>query len=367
MTPIRLILIPHHRSAPVPWLIVDREGQVVDRGLLDPDQPMAPLELMRTVAIAPGADVIVRWLDLPHGRGAQVQAAAAWALRDVVATPSDRLVVAVGPAAGAGEPRVVAAASRSLVEAWVSFLDELGASPDVILPDVLAAPEPADDAALNAVMFGETLVLRGRQLAVALQPDLEELVAQGRTVTPIAEPSVVERGLVEAACRPAVNLLEGLRRSKNTAAGWRRMAALAVAAVCSPMVLILAEAARDEAAARQHRQEARVLITRHVPDLAGAADPTAALRQKAAAALPPGGVGAVAAALFTTLEKVEGAELDILIAESGDGVKATLSHPQLADVEVIRADLIRAGFSTTVTATVEDGGRIVSDLTIGGL
>jgi general secretion pathway protein L len=366
MTPLRLILIPHRASTPVPWLIVGRTGQVIDRGLLDPDRRGAPLERMRTVAIAPGADVVVRWLDLPHGGPAQVRAAAAWALRDVVATPSDRLVVAVGPSS-AGEPRVVTAVGRSLVEAWVSFLEELGAAPDVIFPDVLAAPEPADVGVLNAVMFGETLVLRGSGMAVAVQPELEELIAQGRTVIPIEDAAVVEGGLVAAACRPPVNLLDGLRPPTESAGRWRRASAMAAAALCTPLILVAAQAARDEVEARRHRQEVRSLILRHVPDLADAADPPSALRQRASTTLPPGGLGAVSAALFTALEDVEGAELDILIADPGEGMKATLSHPRLEDVEAVRADLIRAGFSTTVTATVEDGGRIVSDLTIGGL
>ena len=72
-----------------------------------------------------------------------------------------------------------------------------------------------------------------------------------------------------------------------------------------------------------------------------------------------------AAALFTAVEAVEGAELDILIADPDDGMKATVSHPAHGEMAVIRRSMAEAGMSVTETGTLEDGGRIVSDITIG--
>ncbi|WP_284222757.1 hypothetical protein, partial [Brevundimonas denitrificans] len=101
------------------------------------------------------------------------------------------------------------------------------------------------------------------------------------------------------------------------------------------------------------------------PDLAREADPVEALRRRVAAAPPPGGITAAAAALFAVVEGVEGAELDILIADPDDGMKATISHPAHGDMTVIRRSMSDAGLAVTETGTLEDGGRIVSDITIG--
>jgi general secretion pathway protein L len=366
MKPIRLILIPAHSADPAPWLVVGEDGRVRDRGLLDAERPLA-LEPMRTVAVAPGADVTVRWLELPPGSPAQVRAAAAWALRETVAAPGDRLVVAVGEAPPPGEPRLTAVVSRPLLQAWVDHLESLGAAPDVVLPDVLTVPEPEDEGALNAVTFDGSLALRGRRFAAAVQPELAELVAGGRTITPVAEPAAVEQGLIAAARRPPLNLLDGLRAGKRPAGSWRRAAALAAAVAVSPLALLLAGALRDDMAAERMRAETREAIAARFPALADSPDPAADLRRQAGVAPPPGGVSAAAAALFAAVERVEGAELDILIADPGEGVKATVSHPAYGDIEALRAAMIEAGMSVTVTGTADDAGRVVSDITIGAL
>lgn len=366
MKPVRLILIPNQSSAHLPWLITDRQGRILDRGLLDPELGER-LEPMPTVALAPGSEVMVRWLDLPPGSPAQLRAAARWALRDSVAAAPDRLVFSVGAAPRDGGPRMVAVASRSLLDAWVAHLAELGASPDVIFPDVLAVTEPEDDSSLNSVLFGEALALRGRRFAAAAQPELAPLLAAGRPITPTEDRDEVERGLIDAALRPPINLLDEIRSAPTPLTSWRRAGVLAALAAISPLVLLLAAAARDEAVSRQIQARTQDLIASREPDLASAADPAAAVRRKAAIALPPGGVSAAAAALFNAVERVEGAELDILIADPGEGVKATLNHPGLEDVKALRADMIRAGYEISVTGTAEESGRVVTDLTIGGL
>ena len=87
MTLTRLLLLAPSADQPSPWLAVDRDGHVLQRGLLTPDRAGAPPSPMRTVAVAPGADVMVRWLDLPGRNEAQGRAAALWALRDDLAAP----------------------------------------------------------------------------------------------------------------------------------------------------------------------------------------------------------------------------------------------------------------------------------------
>lgn len=364
MKPIRLILIPATGSQPAPYLVIGANGEVIDRGQLTLDGAAAP-DPMRTVAVTPGGDVLVRWLDLPSGSAAQTRAAAAWILRDEVAASQDRLALVLGPPTPPGEPRMVAVASRSLLEAWTDYLGALGVRADVLVPDVLTLEEPGADDQLRAVAFGEGVALRGRRFAATVQPDLVELVAGGRRVVAVQDPAEVERGLIAAALSPTINLLDTGDRERAAAASWRRAAVLAGLAVVSPLVLILAAAARDDLAAREARAEALTLIARAAPDLAAAPDPILAFRQRLAKAPPPGGVTAAAAALFTAVEAVEGAELDILIADPEDGVKATVSYPAYGDMDAIKASMAGAGMTVVETSTLDDAGRVVSDITIG--
>ncbi len=364
MKPVRLVLIPSTGSQPAPFLIVGADGYVLDRGELTLDGAGAP-EPMRTVAVTPGGDVLIRWLDLPPGSTVQGRAAAAWMLRDQVAATPDRLATVLGPPAPAGEPRLVAVVSRSLMEAWTDYLAALGVRADVLVPDVLTLAEPEADDALSAVSFGEGMALRGRRFAATVQPDLVELIAGGRRIAPVQDPAAVERALVAAALAPAINLLDTGARETAAVSGWRRAAILAALAVLSPLVLTLAAAVRDDRAARDARSEALAAIAAAAPDLAREADPVEALRRRVAAAPPPGGITAAAAALFTAVEAVEGAELDILIADPDDGMKATISHPAHGDMTVIRRSMSDGGLTVTETGTLEDGGRIVSDITIG--
>lgn len=364
MKPVRLILIPATGSQPAPFLIIGGDGHVLDRGELTLDSGIAP-EPMRTVAVTPGGDVLIRWLDLPPGSTVQGQAAAAWMLRDQVAATPDRLTTVLGPPTPPGEPRLVAVVGRSLMEAWIDYLAALGVRADVLVPDVLTLAEPGADDTLSAVSFGEGMALRGRRFAATVQTDLVELIAAGRRVVAVQDPVAVERALIAAALSPAINLLDSRVRAAGETVGWRRAMILAALAAVSPLVLVLAGAIRDDAAARSARTEALAAIAQAAPDLAREADPVEALRRRVAAAPPPGGITAAAAALFTAVESVEGAELDILIADPEDGVKATVSHPAHGDMAEIRRSMAGAGMAVTETGTLEDGGRVVSDITIG--
>lgn len=365
MKPTRLILIPALNGQPAPFMVIAPDGYVLDRGLLALDAVERP-EPMRTVAVVPGSDVSVRWLDLPAGGAAQVRAAAAWALRDDLAAAPDRVAVVVGPIPAPGEPRLTAVVSRSLLEAWTDYLEALGVRADALVPDMLTLAEPGEDDVVLAVTFGDSLALRGRRFAATVQPDLVDLVAGDRRVIAVEDPQAVEQALVAAARAPMVNLLDASARQPGSGpVGWRRAAGLAAAVLISPLLLTAAAAARDDMAARQLEARTLEAITAAAPDLAREADPAAALRRRAATAPPPGGVTAAAAALFTAVEAVEGVELDMLVADPEGGVKATVSHPAYSDMQEIGRRMGEAGLAVTETATLDDGGRVVSDISIG--
>jgi len=364
MKPTRLILIPALGSEPAPFLVIEG-GVVRDRGLLEL-HPVEPPEPMRTVAVVPGAEVTIRWLDLPDGGLAQQRAAALWMLKDELAAPADRLAAALGPLPRAGQPRLVALAGLPLLQAWIDYLEAVGVKPDAIVPDVLTVPEPVESDWLNAVSFGSATALRGRGFAASVQPDLVGLVAGSRLVEPIMDPSEVERALVEAALAPPINLLTSQERARGSGRrGWALACTMAGVLVASPLVLIAAAAARDEADARAATASARAEVGRVAPDLAAAADPVEALRRRVRAAPPPGGVVGATAALFAAVEGVDGAELDLLVVDQAAGMKASVTHADYQDTQTIARAMRANGFEVTETAALDDRGRIVSDITIG--
>lgn len=365
MKPTRLILIPALAGQPAPYMVFAADGSVLDRGVLTLDALERP-EPMRTVAVCPGADVLIRWLDLPPGGGAQLRAAAIWMLRDELAATPDRVATVVGPPSGSDQPRLVAVVSHGLLQAWSDYLEALGVRAEVLTPDMLALAEPEEDDVVLAVAFGENRALRGRRFAVTVQHDLVDLVVGDRRVIPVQEAAVVERALAATARSPAINLLDnGARDRLAVRLGWRRAAGLAAILAVSPLLLTAAAAVRDDMATRRLEAETVKAINAVVPELAREPDPVNALRRRAATAPPPGGVTAAAAALFTGIEAIEGVEIDSFIAAPGDGVKATVSHPAYSDMQELDRRMAEAGLTVTENAAIEEGGSIVSDISIG--
>ncbi len=365
MKPTRLVLIPALSGQSAPYMVVAPDGAVLDRGVLVPD-PVERPGPMRTVAVCPGADVSIRWLDLPPGGAAQLRAAAAWRLRDELAAAPDRVATVVAPPAGADQPRLVAVVGLGLLQAWSDYLEALGVRADVLVPDMLTLSEPGEDDAVLAVAFGENMALRGRRFAVTVQPDLVDLVVGDRRVMALQDPEVVEQALIQAARSPAIDLLDnGARERAPVRVGWRRAAGLAAALLVSPLLLVAAAAVRDDLTARRLDAGAVAAIAAVGPDLARDPDPGGALRRRAAASPPPGGVTAAAAALFAAVEGVEGVDLDALLAAPDDGMRATLSHPAWSDMRELDRRMADAGLAVTENATLDEGGRVVSDISIG--
>jgi general secretion pathway protein L len=272
----------------------------------------------------------------------------------------------VGPPTEPDRPRLVAVVGDGLLQVWSDYLDSLGVRADALVPDMLTLPEPVEADVVLAVTFGEATALRGRDFAATVQPDIVELVAAGRRVVALQDAASVERALAAAAHAPAINLFDtGARERTGMRGGWRRAAGLAAALLVSPLLLTAAAAVRDQGVARELDAAALETIAATAPDLAREPDPAAALRRRADAAPPPGGVTAAAAALFTAVEAVEGAELDMLAAGADDGVRATLSHPDWSDMKEIESRMAEAGMAVTETATLEDNGRVVSDISVG--
>jgi len=365
MSRTRLILIPPSADLPATCLVLDGQGNVLSRGTVGLGEP-AP-ELMRTVAVVPGADVLVRWLDLPSGSRAQVAAAALHVLRDDLATAADRLIAVPGPAPAPNARRLVAVTGRALVQAWVDYLASLGLRPDVMVPDSLVLPEPEKDGALTAAVFGPDLALRGRELALSCQPDLADAVIAGRALHWVETGDQIESLLAAAALDPPINLLaDAGRRRGGDRRGWRRAIMLAAALIISPLILTLTAAGHDEWRARETGRRAEAAARRAFPDIAPGADAVAEATRRLSIAPPPGGATAAAEALFAAVEGVAGAELDSLTVDE-TGVRATVTYDAYQDLDALQQAMAARRMSLTDESTVDDGGKVVSEVRVGGV
>lgn len=358
----RLILIPAHAAEPASFLVFDDAGGVLERGRLGLEDA-APLPSMRTVAIAPGADVLIRWLDLPAGGPAQQRAAALWTLKDELAVRPERLAAALGPTPPSGEPRLTAVVDSALLQTWKSHLAALGAAADIIVPDSLVPAPPAEPDAAHVIVFGGEAAVRAHGLAVTVQSDLVEPVLNGRRRLDTTRPEDVERHLIETARRPPVNLLDDGRAATAGRRAWVRAAVLAGLCLLSPLVLTVAQAARDDLAAARAERQAQALAVRLDPALVQSDDPVADAIARLDTRLP-GGTLAAAAALTRAVEGVPGAALESLSLDPQGGLRAGLAYPAFQDLETLRRAVGPSGLVLTELSTVEDQGRVVSDLVV---
>lgn len=363
MNRTRLILIPAHAAEPAPFLVFDDVGEVLERGRLDFGEPVA-LPAMRTVAVAPGAEVLVRWLDLPGGAPAQQRTAALWLLKDDLAARPDRLSSALGPVPPPGEPRLVAVVDTALLDAWKAHLAALGATAEVVLPLSLVPAPPTDGDAVHVVAFGDEVAIRAHGLAATVQADLADMLVAGRRRIDTVRPDEVERQLIAAARRPPVNLLDDGRAGTKGRLRWMRAAVLAGLAALSPLVLTATRAVRDDLAARSVEREARTLALRADPSLARSDDPAAEMVARLETAPPPGGMINAVAALAAAVEGAPGAGMESISWDPEGGLSASLTYPAFQDLETLRRAVAPAGLVLTERSTIEDGGRVVSDVAV---
>lgn len=363
MIPTRLVFIPVSADLPAAVVIVGADGAVAAQPDLMLDNA-ADLTPMRTLAIAPGADVLVRRLVLPVGAAAQVRAAALWALRADLAAPADRLSVALCPPVKEGEPRTVAVVATALVQAWSDYLASLGVRPEAIVPDNLILPAPHAAKIVSRRDLGADVVLRGSDLAVTTQIDLADIMAEGLTVDPVDDVRWA-RALAATAVAPPLDLRAAPSRSSAPGRkAWRLPIGLAAGLLVSPLVLTIAGGLRDTALANGARERTATIIATSAPEFAEAENPAAEVLRRAEVALPLG-VGQASAALFASVERVEGAEIDALSFEPARGLSATISYPAFQDLDALRTTMAAAGYGLTDESTVEDNGRIVSGVLIG--
>lgn len=357
MKPTRLILTPERAADPAPYLVIDRTGAVLERGALTLETARPRPEVV-DVAVVPGSDVLVRWAAPASGNAQQQATGALWGLRDELAAPPERLSAALGPLQPEG--RLVAVTGLALLQAWRDYFDALHVRPRAVVPNSLALAAPEDEGEVATAEVAGGLALRARGLACVVQPELAEVFVAGRTARPV-EDRALETAMIALALRPPLDLTGRVGRGDpGSLRDWRLAAGLAAALALSPLAVEAASALAFRSQAAQARSETRALAVRAWPELEAASAGEIGRALKAAAV--SGRATAAAAALFGAVEAVPGAELDAFGLEPGQGLNAVVTYPAFQDLDLMRAALADAGFLAEDVSTVEDAGRVVSDL-----
>lgn len=363
----RLIFLPEDPQAAPGYLLLNEFGEPVARGIqaLQAETPAAPTIV---VLVVPGADAVARWLQLPGRNDLQVRAAARLLLEDEQAL-DEPVHLALGAVEADGERLVVSVAERRM-QAWMDAARLHGLAPDVVIPDHLLLPEPEDDGVVVADLGGR-LAVRGRRLAFTAEPELAPVILADRVCHPVTGAEAVERLLADGVGRWPVDLLQGDFAPRDKALPARRdlirIGALAAALALSPLVLDAAQALRLTLAARtiehQTAAEAAAVLPRGVPINDPAVQAAERLQRLELAA--GGGPAGLAAQLFRHLQRLDQAQVEGLIVSPDGALRATISHVNYSDIELLSDGLRSEGVSLREEATREEGGRIVSDVILG--
>jgi general secretion pathway protein L len=362
MSDTRLLFLVAENAPGLPYLVVDEDGAIAARGRLAHGD-IVPA--MRTVLVVPGSAVLARWIALPSCTQAQAAAAARHLLKDEIAVPAETLHVAVSPVEENGL-RLVCAVAREAMRDCLARVNEMGVTPDWVVPDHLLLPPSDGDAVLVAFRAGEAVV-RGRNLAFSAEPELAWLLIGNRPMQPIERDEEVEALFASQAMTPAINLLQQeFAPGFGQRTGWkkfRRAAALAAAVLLSPALLWGAGIAKTAFAA--HALEAHAgSLARTIPGAATAPDPILYVKGRLADLGSGDRLLHMTAALSQAIQRTKSVEVESLSYLSEGILRATLVNASADDIAALRAGLAPARIGIEADAASESNGRSLTTITL---
>ncbi|MDX3882953.1 MAG: type II secretion system protein GspL [Sphingomonas sp.] len=359
-----LLLFPGDEGAPLGGWLRIAGGAVVGRGRDIP--AVGEGEDERIVAVAPGPDVTVHWLDLPNLSQAQAAAAARLAAADVAAEPVDRLHIAVGPA-GEDGARAMALVSGSRMAAWVAGLQSLALDPDHVVPETLLIPPAAEGARRWA--RGDLHLVRGDRIAFAAESAVADALVDG----PVEEldDAAVEAGLAGALAAIPVDLRQGaFAKRRPWAVDWKSLRRMAwmVAGLCLLTLLIQgALILRYTVAADAVERETGVIAAKALPRAGRIVNARAQLAERLAELRGAGmGFGATAAALFSAVRDTANIELSSLRYDRDGSLRATVEASAASDIAALQQRIAAQGFTADAGEPRSGGGRQIAELTVRG-
>lgn len=358
-------------NAPHPaWLRVD-DGVIVDSGQDDgwvvawekPQDPVAD----RLVALAPAADVPLRWLHYPDAAPAQAAAAARIdALKDSLGDGAS-LHVVTGQPAGEGQAVPVAVTTHAAMAAWAGWLKARDLAPVAIIPATAAVPPPEPDTLWTAEIGGEQVV-RSADRAYLSDPELDPLIAGNHAVVPLDSDRMREALLLTLAA-PPLDLLSGGWKPKRN---WSidpailRTAKLLSIALLAISVLVPVIYAIRLAADTGRADEAVVAMAKKAG--VTAPDPAAAEaeldRRLAAAGGGPFAFSVPASALYDAMGDAPGVSLKTLSHRIDGTLTTTLAAPRVEDINQVLLALQARGYRITAQPMAGSDGQQMANITI---
>ncbi|HYJ82868.1 MAG TPA: type II secretion system protein GspL [Allosphingosinicella sp.] len=319
------------------------------------------------VAVVPGEQVSLRWLELPAGLSpAQAAGAARLMAAELSAQPVADLHVAVGRESGEGGTRCVGLVPMETIRSWLEEVEQAGFEADRIVPETLLVAAPAEGVATWD--SGPLRLYRGQTEAFAAEPELGDILLGGRTAVAVA-PDQFAEGLADALDQAPLDLRQGpfaRRRDWRVApARARRLAVLAAALLLISLAVQVAIIARYGFAADSAEAETRRVAAAALPRSPGLSDPQAALRRRLAE-LRGGGAGfrATAGALFEAVKATPNIELTALAFAPDGLLRATVQADSPAAIEALRQRVEAGGFTAEAGPPRSGGGRRVADLMV---
>lgn len=353
------------------WLRVD-DAVIVDSGQDDGwvdawEKPRNEDADDRLIALAPAADVPLRWYHYPDAAPAQAAAAARLdALKDSLGEASALHVVA-GQSAEAGQAVPVAVTTHGAMTAWTEWLAAQGLSPAAIVPAAAMVPPPEPDTLWIAEVRSEAIVRTGDR-AFLSDPELDPLIAGDRVVAPL-DPERMREALLLSLAAPPLDLLSGAWKPKRSWAvdpallrlAKRLLIALVVVSLLIPIlyaIRLTADTSRAEQAAVETAKKAGVT----------ASDAEAAEveldRRLAAAGGGPLAFSVPASALYDALRDTPGVSLKTLSHRTDGTLTTTLAAPRVDDINKVLLALQAHGYRITAQPMAGTDGQQMANVTI---
>ncbi|MGV3729824.1 MAG: type II secretion system protein GspL [Sphingopyxis sp.] len=358
-------------AAPAAWLRID-DGIVVDSG--QDDGWVADWEKQgddgpddRLVALAPAADVPLRWHHYPDAAPAQAAAAARIdALKDSLGDAAALHVVA-GQPAEFGQAVPVAVTTHAAMTGWTGWLAARGLTAAAIVPAAAAVPPPEPDSLWSAELGGERII-RSADRAWASDPELDPLIAGNHDVAPLNAEAMRDALLLTLAA-PPLDLLSGAWKPKRRWAvdpamlrlAKRLAIALVVVSVAVPLVYALrlsADTSRADEAVVAMAKKAGVTASD-----ASAAE-TEIDRRLAAAGGGPLAFSVPASALYDAMRDAPGVSLKTLSHRTDGTLTTTLAAPRVDDINQVLLALQARGYRITAQPMAGTDGQQMANITI---
>lgn len=353
------------------WLRID-DGVIVDSGQDEGwvaawEKPRDDSPDDRLIALAPAADVPLRWLHYPDAAPAQAAAAARIDTLKNSLGDAAALHIVAGQPASEGQAVPVAVTTHAAMTAWTGWLKARDLDPAAIIPAAAAVPPPEPDTLWTADVGGEQIV-RTADRAYVSDPELDPLIAGSHMVAPLDAGRMRESLLLTLAA-PPLDLLSGGWKPKRS---WsidpamlriakRLLIALVVVSLLIPIIYMLrlsADTGRADDAVVATAKKAGVTAT-------DAAAAEAELdRRLAAAGGGPLAFSVPASALYDAMGDTPGVSLKTLSHRTDGTLTTTLAAPRVEDLNKVLLALQARGYRVTAQPMAGSDGQQMANITI---